>query len=211
MSKLAANQLQLMVGYNRRFSPLTTILKSSFGPDPLAMTYRINAGAIPSDSWIQDPDSGGGRVIGEACHFIDYLTFISESLPVSVYASAMKEPQSLRDTLSIAMRYQNGSIGTINYFSNGSKTLPKEYIEVYQSGVTAVLNDFIELSAYGNKKPTRKKLLAQDKGQKNEVRLFIESVKHGSLSPIPFEHLYSTSLVSFKVLESLQTGNAIHV
>jgi len=209
--QIAANQLQLMVGYNRRFSPLTSILKSSLGPNPMALTYRINAGAIPTDSWIQDRDIGGGRIIGEVCHFIDYLTFISDSLPISVHACAIKEELSLQDTLSIAMRYQNGSIGNINYFSNGSKTLPKEYIEIYQSGISVVLNDFIELSTYGNRKPTRKKLLAQDKGQKNEVRLFIESVKKSRFSLIPFEQIYNTSLVTFKILESLQTGNVIYL
>lgn len=209
--QITANQLQLMVGYNRRFSPLTDILKSSLGPDPMAMIYRINAGAIPPDSWIQDRDLGGGRIIGEVCHFIDYLTFISESLPVSVHACAIKETPSLHDTLSIVIRYHNGSVGNINYFSNGSKTLPKEYIEVYQSGISVVLNDFIELSIYGDRKPTRKGLLAQDKGQKNEVRLYVESVKKNSLPLIPFEQICNTSLVTFKILESLQTGNVISI
>lgn len=203
------SQNVLMVGYNRRFSPLSKILKANFRPNPMAMVYRINAGAIPADSWIQDSEIGGGRILGEVCHFIDYLTFINGSLPVSVYAAAMTEPNILNDILSISMRYQNGSIGNVHYFANGSKAVPKEYVEVYQSSITAVLNDFRELSIFGNGKPKKKKLLAQNKGQKNEVRLFIESVKSGSLSPIPFEHLYNTSLVSFKVLESLQSGNAI--
>ena len=207
----ATHQLNLMVGYNRRFSPLTNILKSSLRPDPMAMFYRINAGAIPSDSWIQDRDLGGGRIIGEVCHFIDYLTFINGFLPVSVYASAMTEPKDLKDTLSLIIRYQNGSIGNIHYFANGSKALPKEYLEVYQSGITALLNDFCELSIFGGGKPKKNKLLSQNKGQKNEVRLFIESVKMNTPSPIPFEQIYSASLVSFNILESLQTGNVITI
>lgn len=201
----------LMVGYNRRFSPLSEMLKANFRPDPMAMNYRINAGAIPVDSWIQDPEFGGGRILGEVCHFIDYLTFISGSLPSSVYAAAMREPSNLNDTLSISIRYRNGSIGNIHYFANGSKAVPKEYVEVYQSGITATLNDFSELSIFGDRKPTKKKLFAQNKGQKNEVRFFIEAVKNGNFSLIPFDQIHNASLVSFKVIESLQSGSVISI
>jgi predicted dehydrogenase len=207
----SANHQLLMVGYNRRFSPLSDLLKASFREEPMAMVYRVNAGAIPEDSWIQDKEFGGGRILGEVCHFIDYLTFINQSLPLSVYATVMAEPHSLNDTLSISMRFQNGSIGNIHYFANGSIALPKEYVEVYQSGITALLNDFCELSIFGNKKPTRKKRITQDKGQKNEIQFFLEAIKLGNSSLIPFEHLYNTSLVSFKVLESLRSGSAINL
>lgn len=205
------NQLQLMVGYNRRFSPLTELLKSKLGPEPMAMIYRINAGVIPSDSWIQDMETGGGRVLGEACHFVDYLTYVSGSLPVAVQASAMTEPRHLHDTISISIRYQNGSIGNIDYFANGSKTLPKEYVEIHQSGTSSVLNDYRELLIYGGKNQFKKKLLSQDKGQKNEVQLFIDSVKKNNQPLIPFEQLYSTSLACLKAIESLQTGNVTYL
>lgn len=200
-----------MVGYNRRFSPLTEILKANFRPGPMAMVYRINAGAIPPDSWIQDQEFGGGRILGEVCHFIDYLTFINGTLPLSLYAAAMRDSNSMNDTLTISIRYKNGSIGNIHYFSNGSKSVPKEYVEVYQSGITALLNDFRELTVSSNGKTWKKRLLVQDKGQKNEVRLFIEAVKNGKFSHMPFEQIYSSSLVSFKVLESLQSGQIIYL
>jgi len=204
-------QVILMVGYNRRFSKLSEILKAQIKSGPMAMIYRINAGAVSQDSWIQDLEIGGGRILGEVCHFIDYLSFLSGSLPISVYALAMKDIHNFKDTLNISICYENGSIGNINYFANGSKTISKEYIEVYQAGMTATLKDFRELSIYGAGKPIRKKLFTQDKGQKNEVRLFIETVKTGNCPLIPYEQIFNASLVSFKVLESLQTGRVIHL
>jgi len=113
--------------------------------------------------------------------------------------------------LNISICYENGSIGNINYFANGSKAISKEYIEVYQAGMTATLKDFRELSIYGAGKPIRKKLFTQDKGQRNEVRLFIETVKTSNCPLIPYEQIFNASLVSFKVLESLQTGRVIHL
>ena len=201
----------LMVGYNRRYSPLSEMLKKSITAEPVSMIYRVNAGSIPTDSWIQDPEIGGGRIIGEVCHFIDYLTFVSGSLPVSVHAAAIRDQNSLNDTLSVQIKYQNGSIGNIHYFANGSKDVPKEYVEVYQSGITAVLNDYRELSIHGNGKVQKKKLVTQDKGQKNEIERFVDAVKNGSRELIPFEEIYSTSLVSFKILESLQSGQVVCV
>lgn len=202
-------QVSLLVGYNRRFSKLSELLKAQIKSDPMAMIYRINAGAIPQDSWIQDPEIGGGRILGEVCHFIDYLSFLSESLPISVYAVAMKDVHNIKDTLNISIHYENGSIGNINYFANGSKTVSKEYIEVYQNGMTATINDFRELNIYGSGKPIKKKLLTQDKGNKKEVQLFIETLKMGHCSIIPCEQIINASLVSFKVLESLKTGRVV--
>jgi polar amino acid transport system substrate-binding protein len=198
----------LMVGYNRRFSPLSPALKKKLNCEPTALIYRINAGAIPSDSWMQDVEVGGGRILGEICHFVDYLTFVNKALPISVYGASMKDPLSHNDTLSIIIRYENGSIGSIHYFANGSTSLGKEHIEVYQSGVTARLEDFRELSVFGKGKPSRTKLLTQNKGQKSMLDLFIESLREGRGTPIKFEEVYSTSLVCFNVLESLRSGKA---
>ena len=205
----AHEQQQLMVGYNRRFAPLTEVLKSKLGPEPMSMIYRVNAGVIPPDSWIQDKQAGGGRILGEVCHFVDYLTYINGSLPASVYASAMEDPHNHHDTLCLTIRYNNGSIGTISYFANGAKTLPKEYIEIHQSGLSAVLDDFMELRILGSKSPLRNKSLSQDKGHKNEVQLFINALKGNKGALIPFDQLYSTSLTCLKAIESLQTGNSI--
>ena len=201
----------LMVGYNRRFSPLTKIIKERLNQGPYSMLYRVNAGMIPSDSWIQDMEVGGGRILGEVCHFVDYLTFINGSLPVSLSATAMKDAQGFNDTLTVSLTYENGSIGSIQYFANGSKLLPKEYVEVYSHGLTAILNDFRELKIYGKGRPYKKKLMSQDKGQKNEVHLFLEAVKQGKECPIPMEEIWSASEVCFGILESVRTGQSINL
>jgi predicted dehydrogenase/NADPH:quinone reductase-like Zn-dependent oxidoreductase len=201
----------LMVGFNRRFSPLTDLLKKKLGGGPMSMIYRINAGQIPSDSWIQDQEIGGGRIVGEVCHFIDFLTYINGSLPDSVYASALPDPSEKEDTVNISLNFKNGSIGTISYFSNGSKSLFKEYVEVYKAGVTAVLKDFKELEVYGGGKPFKKSLTSQDKGQKMMVKAFIDSIKNGKPSPIPFEEIYTVSLTTFKVIESIRTKQAVKI
>jgi polar amino acid transport system substrate-binding protein len=201
----------LMVGYNRRFSPLAQLIKKQLGHGPMAMIYRVNAGAIPPDSWIQDMEVGGGRIVGEVCHFVDFLTFLNGSIPVSVHATAMADPNNLNDTLNVSLSYENGSIGTISYFANGDKNLPKERIEIFAHGCTAVLNDFKTLTLHAHGKRKEKKLLSQDKGQKHEVKAFIETILHGIGEVIPFEEIYSASLVTFKILESIRTGKCVRV
>jgi predicted dehydrogenase len=175
----------------------------------MAMTFRINAGHIPQDSWIQDKEIGGGRIIGEICHFVDYLTFINGSLPITVYASAMVQTSNLNDVLNISLTYKNGSIGNISYFANGSKSLPKERLEIYSHGTTAVLNDFKDVSIYGSGKPRTKKLMVQDKGQKHCVRQFIETIQNGKASPIPIEEIFSSAETCFGIIESLRTNQII--
>ena len=200
-----ANPPHLLVGYNRRFSPLAVAMKEKMGQGPVAVNCLVNAGFIPADSWIQDMDLGGGRIIGEACHFVDLCNFLSNSLPVSVYAVSLPTPEQLHDTVCITLSYENGSIATINYFSNGDKSLPKERIQVFAGGSAAVLDDFRLLSVYAGGKKTDKKLASQNKGQKTAVRSFIDAVQNGGTAPIPFDDLYSTSLTTFAILESLRT------
>ncbi len=200
----------VMVGYNRRFAPLIQKIKETLGDGPMAMMYRVNAGSIPADSWIQDTEIGGGRIIGEVCHFIDLLTFLNGSLPVSVYATAMQEPQALNDIVNISLSYGNGSIGTIAYFANGDKSVPKEMLEIYANGCTALLNDFKTLSIY-NRGRKQEKRQPQDKGQKNEIKLFLEAILNGTGMIIPFDEIYSTSLVTFKIIESIQKRESITI
>ncbi len=207
----SSSQPILMVGYNRRFSPLVKKVQKDFGGGPLAMTYRVNAGAIPADSWIQDPVFGGGRILGEVCHFVDTLSFLARSLPVSVYANTMVDPDNLNDTLNISLRYRNGSIGTISYFANGDTSLPKERIEIFASGSTAIIEDFKNLSIYSSGKLKKTKLMAQDKGQKQEVQRFIAAIRNGEGSPIPLVEIYNTSLVTFKIIESILTGSSLTI
>lgn len=205
----STNQPILMVGFNRRFAPLTLKLKQTFAEGPLAMTYRINAGSIPADSWIQDPEIGGGRIVGEMCHFIDYLTCLNGSLPVSVFASAMKDPQHLNDVVNVSLTFGNGSIGTIAYLANGDKSLPKERVEVFGNGCSAVLEDFKSLSIYAKGRRKENKLINQDKGQKPQVLAFVDAILNGSAAPIPAEEIYSATLTTFKVMESIRTGKVL--
>lgn len=205
------NSPLLMVGYNRRFAPFSQALKEEICAPPIAMSYRINAGAIPGDSWIQDVTIGGGRVVGEVCHFVDLLTFLSGSLPTAVHAVAMKSAGNLNDTVTINLTYSNGSIGTICYFANGDKALSKERLEIYAHGVAAILDDFRSLTVFANGKRKQTKTMSQDKGQKNEVSLYTEAILTGKREVIPFEELCSTSRATFAVLESVQTGQPVSI
>lgn len=193
----------LMVGFNRRFAPLAVELKRRLGNGPMSMVYRVNAGAIPAEHWIQDAEIGGGRIIGEACHFIDFMTFLCGACPVSVFASALPDPQNLRDTVSMNIEFSNGSVGTVCYFANGSKSLDKEYIEIYQSGLSAIIQDFREMTIYGKGKPERRKLMSQDKGQDAMIKAFLGGLKAGTGVPISFEELYAVSLATFAAERSI--------
>jgi predicted dehydrogenase/threonine dehydrogenase-like Zn-dependent dehydrogenase len=197
----------IMVGFNRRFSPLTQLLRKKLGVGPMAMIYRINAGDIPKETWIQDSEIGGGRIIGEACHFIDLLTYINGSLPKSISAMSMPDANGLNDTVNISIQFENGSIGIVAYYANGAKDVAKEYVEVFASGSTAIINDFKELKVYGKGKPFKKMIINQNKGQKEMVGAFIESLLKNGSSPIPYEDIYAVSKAAFLTLKSLQNGS----
>lgn len=200
---------QLMVGFNRRFSLLSTELKKRMGKGPMSMIYRINAGHIPGDTWIQDMEIGGGRIIGEACHFIDYLTWLNGSLPVSVFATALPDSGGHNDTVNINVTFENGSTGVVAYYANGPKSMPKEYIEVFHNGSSAVINNFKELFFFGKSK-YKKKLLNLDKGQKNMVQQFLASIQNGK-PLIPFEEIVAVTKTTFAILESIQIGQVVKI
>jgi len=199
-------QKPVMIGFNRRFSPLVATIKKKFGNGPMSMIYRVNAGSIPKDNWIQDMEIGGGRIIGEACHFIDLLTYLNGSLPKAVSAMTLPDPNGLNDTVNISIQFENGSIGIVAYYANGSKELPKEYLEVFASGNTAILFDFKQLKIYGKGKPYKKKLLNQNKGQKEMVEAFINGLLKDGQSPIPMEDIFAVTRASYKVLKSIRKG-----
>jgi len=182
------------------------LVKNKVGNNPMSMIFRVNAGAIPIDSWIQDLEIGGGRIIGEACHFIDYLTFINGSLPIKVSASALKDPFGLNDTVSILIQFENGSTGIIAYFSNGSKELSKEYFEVFSAGTTCIIDDFKELKIYGKGKPFKKKLFNQNKGQKEMVEQYINNLLANKGALISMEEIYAVTKTTFKIIESINCG-----
>ena len=204
IERLCAEKEKLvMIGFNRRFSPHALTIKKMIGNGKMSMIYRVNAGYIPGDSWIQDMKMGGGRIIGEVCHFIDLMTYFCNSVPVKVMASALSDEQSLNDTVNIIIEFKNGSTGCIAYYANGSKTLKKEYMEIYSSGKTAVIDDFKECFVYGSGKPFKSKLFAQDKGQKNMMNHFIEGLKNGR-APISMDEVFAVTRATFATVKSIQ-------
>ncbi len=198
----------LMVGFNRRFAPLIQRIKDAFQQGPLAVTYRINAGFIPRDHWIQDEKVGGGRIIGEVCHFTDLAMHLVNHLPVAVSAFTLGDGQGTNDTLTVNLRFKDGSVASVNYFANGNKALTKEYLEVHGHGLSAQLHDFKSLDIYGKKKKSFK-LMGQDKGHADEVRAFVKAIKDGASAPIPFEQIYMASLLPFKIIESIRTSGMV--
>jgi len=174
----------------------------------VAINYRINAGIIPKNIWIQDRMIGGGRIIGEVCHFIDTCSYLIGSDVKSVYASTVKKSnQSIpdEDNVNIILNYTNGSIATIAYYAYGDTAMPKEYIEAFGDGVSIEMHDFRELIIYNNSKVKREKSFNQDKGFMAELEAFKNAVKRG-IPAIPFKSLYNTTKTTFKILDSIQSG-----
>lgn len=209
-------QQQLMVGFNRRFAPLTAAVIDHFASinTPLIVNIRINAGPIAADHWIQDPDVGGGRMIGEGCHFIDLAAALTGSNPRSVYAvGAAKQSKMvlLNDNLSITLKFENGSIANIIYTADGSTALQKEMIEVHGGGRSAVISDFKEAVFYtGELQSTRKKLNSQDKGQQAMLAAWIGGLRSG-VPCIDYECLMKTSLATVMAVESMTIDGPVAV
>ncbi len=206
--------VQLMLGFNRRFSPYTETLRSFISQSeklssasPIAINYRINAGVVAADHWVHDPKVGGGRILGEVCHFIDLCTFITGSKVAGVSANSMNTADGKTDTLNVNLSFANGSIANISYFSNGQKELPKERLEVFAGGVVAIIDDFKSVVTYG--KTVSEKSGKQDKGHAKEVELFMNSIREGKNAPIPFDEIYHSMLVTFKVLESISMNGEL--
>lgn len=199
----------LMTGFNRRFAPVSESIMHEFRnvAEPLFINIRVNAGLIPKEHWIQDPETGGGRIIGEACHFIDLMQYFTRSEPVSVFSEALKTSNSgvtPFDNISVVIRFSNGSVGNLVYLANGDKAMPKERIEIFGGGTTAVIDDFREGSLFRNGK--KSSLKSSGKGHREEVQRFIESIRRGEDSPISFRSICLTTITTFKILESLYTG-----
>lgn len=199
----------LLVGFNRRFSPHAVELKKHLRPGPCSMMYRINCGAIPKDTWIQDKEAGGGRIIGEVCHFVDFLMWLCDSAVVSVHAISLRDPDDFHDTLSINLAFANGSIGTLCYFANGSSRVPKEYIEVYSGGLTGVVRDFREHQIFGDGSSRRRKTLYQDKGQAQMIRAFLDRLKAGGEPVMDPQESFTVMQACFAAEESLRTQTVV--
>ena len=207
---------QLMVGYNRRFSPLARQAKTFFeGRNaPLSIVYRVNAGRIPKDHWLQDPVQGGGRIIGEVCHFVDFMEYITGALPVSVFAESVKGDNALRlndDSVLVTLRFADGSNGSIAYLGEGDRALAKERVEIFGAGRSFVIDDFRRGMGYKDGREEQTTLRAQDKGQLDEVRALCESIMKPDAAPITLEELAVTSLTTFRILDSLRTGQRVDI
>ncbi|MDZ7696585.1 MAG: bi-domain-containing oxidoreductase [Deltaproteobacteria bacterium] len=205
---------QLMVGFNRRFSLHVTKIKELLKSrgEPLAMNITVNAGVIPKDVWVHDPEVGGGRIIGEACHFMDLLAYICGSRIVSVASAQMGKGVAVKeDKMSIVLSFEDGSIGTVNYFGNGSKSYPKEILEVFSDGRVLRLNNFRKLEGFGFKGFKKFKTWKMDKGHQTQFNAFVERVEKGGEVLIPFEEMVNVTLASFAAVASARTSSVIRM
>ena len=196
---------QVMVGFNRRFAPHVMQMKKLLASVKIPKTFvvTINAGNIPAEHWTQDPMTGGGRIIGEACHFIDLLRDLAGSPIVSFKAAAMDTPT--HDTVSIMLTFADGSLGTILYLANGSKSFPKERIEVFAAGGILQLDNFRVLRTYGWKGGSTMRLWRQDKGQVACVQAFMDAVRSGKPAPIPRDQLIEVARITIEINNALLT------
>ncbi|MGR5336215.1 bi-domain-containing oxidoreductase [Vibrio gigantis] len=200
---------KVMVGYNRRFAPhvvkMKELLSSVKGPKTFIMT--MNAGDIPSDHWTQDPTVGGGRIIGEACHYIDLMRHLAGCKITGFNAMCMGDSPGVtirEDKASITLSFEDGSFGTIHYFANGGKDFPKERIEVFANDAVLQLDNFRKLVGFGWKGFSKMKLSSQDKGQNDCSKAFVDCIKQGSASPISFDEIIEVAKVSCQVAEQLR-------
>ena len=202
----------VQVGFNRRFSPMIEKMKK-FISGQISVNYRINAGIIPKNVWIQDRTIGGGRIIGEVCHFIDTCSYLIGSEVKSVFATTIqKSDQSIpdEDNVNIVLNYVNGSTATISYYAYGDNSMPKEYIEVFSSGVSMQMNDFRELTIFKGGKSSKEKSANQDKGFVNEFKAFKEAIKSGN-EAIDMKSIYNTTKTTFKILESIRSKSLVEI
>ena len=203
----------LMVGFNRRFSPHAIELKQFFAnrQAPMVISYRINAGNIPRDHWIQDPQDGGGRIIGEVCHFVDFCSALVDSAVTSVVANSISSDRVdlvAHDSVVITIKYADGSLVTVQYLAEGNKDLPKERCEVFADGQSAVMDNFSTTTFFGGRKRFREK---NSKGFKEELNAFVETCKKGGEWPIPWHSIVETHRVCFAAIDSLRTGAPVSI
>tara|TARA_R110000868_G_scaffold3811_5_gene23465 strand:- start:6599 stop:8716 length:2118 start_codon:yes stop_codon:yes gene_type:complete len=204
-------KVNVSVGFNRRFAPLAVKMKKLLGSDdsPINVVATMNAGAIPADVWVHDMEIGGGRILGEACHYIDLCSYLTGSEVVAVFMNAMgTNPEENTDNASILLQYENGSNAVINYFSNGSKAYSKERVEVFSQERTLVMDNWRKLKAYGFK-GFSKSSSKQDKGHFNQFQQLVDQQKNGGQPIIPFDSIINTTKASFAALQSLKVGEWI--
>jgi predicted dehydrogenase/threonine dehydrogenase-like Zn-dependent dehydrogenase len=212
----AGSTAKLMVGFNRRFSPLAQRAKEFFSgrETPLSILYRVNAGRIPKEHWTQNAQEGGGRIVGEVCHFVDLMQYLTGAVPVSVFAESISAKSGKTvdaDSVFITLRFADGSNGSIAYLSEGDKGLAKERVEIFGAGRVFVLDDYRRATLYKDGREEQVTLKAQDKGQQAQVRQVCASVLEGGQAPISLDELAATSRTTFRVLDSLREHSLFEV
>jgi polar amino acid transport system substrate-binding protein len=215
-SAAATSSGRLMVGFNRRFSPLARQAKELFADReaPLSIMYRVNAGRIPKDHWTQNEKEGGGRIVGEVCHFVDLMTFLTDAKPVSVFAESVSARSSGVidcDSVFVTLKFSDGSNGTIAYLAEGDKALAKERVEIFGAGKVFVLDDFRSGKTYKDNRESVVTLKAQDKGQADQVRAVCASILSNAPAPISLDDLITTTRTTFRILDSLREGSPVDV
>lgn len=202
------SNLTVSVGFNRRFSPHAIKMKELIGNsgDPINIIATMNAGFIPENVWVQDMQTGGGRIIGEACHYMDLMIYLTGSKITSICMNALgANPKENTDNASILVKFENGSNGVINYFANGHKSYSKERVEVYSQGKTLVMDNFRKTEGFGFKGFSKLKT-GQDKGHKNQFNKLINTLKAGGEPLMPFDDIVNVTLASFAAIKSLKAG-----
>jgi len=206
---LRRSETLLTVGFNRRFAPLAVRLADFLDgrSEPLFMHYRVNAGYIPLNHWVHDPEQGGGRIVGEGCHFIDFLTFLAGAAPIKVQAAGLPDDGRYReDNLTMTFTFPDGSVGVVDYLANGDKSFAKERVEVFCGGRVAVLDDFRALETIRDgRRKAWKNIWKQDKGHTAEMRALAAAVASGQ-PPIPYEQLAGVTRASFAAVDALRSG-----
>jgi len=205
----------LMVGFNRRFVPMAVKMKAFLKPmqEPLVLHYRVNAGFVARDHWVNDPEQGGGRVLGEVCHFVDFLIFLAGALPIEVQTRSLDSlEQPSDDNVIISLRFANGSQGTISYFGNGDRSFSKERVEAFGGGAVAVLEDFrrLDLVRHGRKQTFRSRF-RQDKGHRSELEAFAAAVCGRGELPVSFDEIVATTLTTLRAVESRSSCQPIEL
>lgn len=211
---LKANpSVSLMVGFNRRFAPMAEKLKRFFNEqDPMHVHYRVNAGQLPEQHWLHDPEQGGGRIIGEGCHFIDFVCYLIQDIPKDVQVTALPGNGSHQnDTVTMVFSFKNGSVGVVEYLSNGPKTYPKEFVEVFQSGKAARLDDFrtLTLASSAGRKTSRSRL-RQNKGHQAAWKAFTQSIETG-IPSIPYQQLIGVTQATFAAVTALRSDEKVAI
>ncbi|MDT7605364.1 MAG: hypothetical protein QOF61_3361 [Acidobacteriota bacterium] len=207
----------LTVGFNRRFSPHAVAVREFFAgrrEEPLSILYRVNAGRIPREHWTQNAQEGGGRIVGEVCHFVDLMQFWTNAAPVSVFAESVRSANGEtldQDSVFVTLRFADGSHACVAYLAEGDRALAKERVEIFGAGRSFVIEDFRAAVSYRNGREEKSHLRAADKGQAQEVRAVCAVITEGAPPPIPLAELAATTRATFRILDSLRTGQPVEI